>query len=255
MELYEAHKLIINAKAIMHIDGKMIVPRAETQSVLALLGRHSFEMISHLFKKESSNREDYTNLLTFLNILRFHALSPKIDSFDLNALQSLHKKLFHHIKGAGIIRKNNKELASASCIDFKLLPASLRSFFSHMNKLATRSAPSEKRVQPFSQKNSPTLAKNDFATLLASLYREFLILSPFIVGNTIVAKVFFEFFANSHKFSIEYNKVRAKEFNEAEVAAIVADDAKPLFNVFSECLVHLSEGCISHQYSLPQGIE
>ncbi|MCL2861771.1 MAG: hypothetical protein FWE22_05115 [Firmicutes bacterium] len=253
MELYEAHKLIINAKAILNIDGKMIVPRAETQSVLALLGRHSFEMISHIFKKESATKEDYHNHLVFLNILKTQSFASPIVSFDLVPLLHLHKKIFFHTKSSGQVRKNNKELASASCIDFKLLPASLRSFFIHMNKyggFSSRLSKKSSLVTPHSSDN-----KDDFSALLASLYRDFLILSPFVIGNTITAKVFFEYFANSNNFSIEYNKVRPKEFSEAEVAAIVTDDAKPLFNIFSECLVHLSEGHISHQYSLPQGIE
>jgi len=214
-------------------------------------------MISNYLKKECSSRDDYLNHLVFLNTIKTHAIAPSLMSFELSPLLTLHKKLFSHIKGAGTMRKDNKELASASCIDFKLLPTSLRSFFSHLNKVS---------FSPFFQRKSSkksfsnksvgiVYSKNDFAKILASLYREFLILSPFITGNTITAKVFFEFFANSHRFNIEYYKVRAKEFSEAEIAAIAADDAKPLFNVFNECLGHKTEGCISHQYSLPQGIE
>lgn len=219
MELSKANRIISSVRASMRMDGYSVSPALQTLGGLMLLNVNTPE---ESMEKIGSSPYKSTASIFFrlLSIVKM----PTPLYFDIETLQFLHRTLYADLRpDPGSLRKINISKNGASCIDYKLLPASLRAVLDQLKK----------------KDPGKTVTKNDFAAYLAYFMREMLILSPFPYGNGLTLRLFFELYSASRGFLLDYNKCDYKEFSAAETVALAADDVQPLYKCLVKCLSYL----------------
>lgn len=223
MELYEANKILRNAKSIFASLSIKIPPQLETDGLLILLDKLDPE--SYLRSRRDKYRaKDFSSakLSVFpLFVRTLQILTGRETTFTSVTLSLMHKRLCGDIdRTAGVFR--NRSLSTNGCehADYRYIGGSLKSITAKMNEA----------------ESSPQLSKEDFATLLTHYMRELIILCPFEKYNILFVDVFCVVFAKAKGFSLSFYKESPLAVKSAQDSAFYTDDVTPLYKSLITCL-------------------
>ncbi len=206
----QADILIKNASAVLAAVNIQPSPKAKKDAAAAYIEKRDFKNFAK--KGNESNR-------LFFRVLT--ALTKPCDVFDTQSLIKLHAFLFDGIKPeAGKLRTAELSYDGAGFADSSLIAGSLKRLLSKMNEILATSSPS----------------KEDFALKLTYFFSEMFLLCPFRFGSLVTQAVFFQHFALSRGFDINYDACGGLRLAEAAKVAFITDEPSELYLCLNDAI-------------------
>ncbi|MDE5593287.1 MAG: Fic family protein [Clostridiales bacterium] len=232
MELYEANRILRTVKAAISADGYKLPSSAETDGLLALLGKldiekHLAPKIKHARTqaKQAKSAAAYARSCKLIYFFRaLQAVNESLpDPVTALSMTMLHKSITGDVNDdAGKLRTTDASTDGNAHTDPKYISGSVKSIIAKMNEIPA----------------APTTAKDDFAGYLSHYMRELIILHPFESCSEFTVRIFIFMFCRLKGFALAYHRATPPVVKAAEQTAFTTDDVTPLYSVFTECLTY-----------------